>query len=166
MKDKLKIKNNGFTLVELLVVISIISILTVISLGSYTSVQIKARDAQRKSDLNAVSKALMLYFSDTGSLPSFSNTPSNGVLTFGDESIGLRSVDGGTIYMRKTPKDPKNLDEYIYAYNFSADGKKFNLYANLENKKDSQCNGAYVFNTKTYCYGISSPNTTVNVNLP
>ena len=157
-----KINNKkGFTLVELLVVISIISILTILSLASFKSVQIKARDAQIKSDLDNLKKALMLYFSDRGSFP-----PSNNVV-FGDKSTGLIDpTNASTIYMREIPIDPTNRGIYYYAYNVSVDLKKFNLYANLENKKDTQCSGSYIFGGTTYCYGITSPNTVVNVDLP
>ncbi len=144
----------GFTLVELLVVIAIISILTVVSLSSYTSAQIKARDSQRKSDLEAVSKALMMYYNDEGKFPDS--------FTFGDESVGFTGADG-IVYMRKTPIDPKDSPPYVYIYKRSLDEKSFNLFADLENKKDLQCKTTPLWNVngKTYCYGISSPNATV-----
>jgi len=143
---------NGFTLVELLVVIAIISILTIISLSSFTNAQVKARDAQRKSDLEQTSKALMLYYSDVGSFP---NLTSNRL--FGNSAVGFTGANG-IVYMRKTPLDPKNNGDYVYVY--KTDGKIFNLFANLENKKDSQCNGSYTISgvSGNFCYGISSPN--------
>lgn len=48
----------GFTLVELLVVVSIIAILAVIGLTIFTGVQKTARDAKRRADVEAISKAL------------------------------------------------------------------------------------------------------------
>lgn len=148
----------GFTLVELLVVIAIISILTVISASSYTSAQIKARDAQRKSDLDAVSKALMMYYNDTGVFPKTSD------LNFGNVSVGLMGADS-MVYMRQTPQDPKYSSDstYQYIYKVSSDYKKFNLFANLENKKDSQCRTTpYQVDGKSFCYGLSSSNTVVD----
>jgi prepilin-type N-terminal cleavage/methylation domain-containing protein len=145
-----KIKKTGFTLVELLVVIAIISILTIISVSSFRNAQIKARDAQRKSDLEQVSKALMLYYSDTGTFPASFN--------FGNENPGF--VVSGTIYMRKTPQDPKSPSS-VYVYR--TDGKSFNLFANLESTKDSQLNSGYwpsgVGIGVSYRYGVASPNT-------
>jgi len=153
MKDKLKIKKVGFTLVELLVVISIMGILTVISLASFTSAQIKSRDAQRKSDLDQSSKALMLYYADTGTFPEN--------FLFGNES-GFNGSDG-TIYMRKTPQDPKSPTT-VYVY--KTDGKSFNLFSNLENKKDSQCKETpYDIDGTDYCYGVASPNIIVDPSL-
>ena len=158
-KMKNKILNRlsfGFTLVELLVVITIIAILTGLSVSSYTSAQIKARDSQRKSDLDQISKALMLYYADTGVFPaSFS---------FGNSSTGFVG-NNGIIYMRQTPKDPRK--GYSYVYKVSVDLKQFNIFANLENRNDSQCQqdsnglGMYSVDGIKYCYGVSSPNTVV-----
>lgn len=151
---KLKNKNIfGFTLVELLVVISIIGILTMIGAVAYSGAQKKARDTQRKTELDALSKALMMYYNDNGVFPAldiFAN-PDNVLTGFG----------GGTVYMAKIPVDPKNSDPYTYSYRYKeVDGKVkiFYLFANLENTNDSQCNSAYKSKGTYYCYGISSPN--------
>lgn len=53
-----KTKNHGFTLVELLVVISIIAILAVVGITVFSGVQKSARDAKRKADINAIANAL------------------------------------------------------------------------------------------------------------
>ncbi len=47
----------GFTLVELLVVISIIAILSVIGITIYSGVQKNARDARRRGDIDSISNA-------------------------------------------------------------------------------------------------------------
>ena len=52
----------GFTLIELLVVISIIGLLSSVVLASLNTAREKARDARRKSDLNQIRTALLLYF--------------------------------------------------------------------------------------------------------
>lgn len=57
-------KKSGFTLVELLVVVSIISILAVVGLVIFFGTQSRARDATRKSDLKTISEALELSFND------------------------------------------------------------------------------------------------------
>lgn len=60
----------GFTLVELLVAISIIAILTAILLPNFMGAREKARDAQKIQDLNAVKNALRMYYNDNQIYPA------------------------------------------------------------------------------------------------
>jgi len=48
----------GFTLVELLIVISIIAVLSVVGLTAYSGVQQKARDTKRRADIDAIAKVM------------------------------------------------------------------------------------------------------------
>lgn len=71
MKNR-KIRNKkqyGFTLVELMVVVAIIAILTMIGVGGYATAMRRGRDARRKSDIQALSQALMLYRMDWAYFP-------------------------------------------------------------------------------------------------
>lgn len=56
----------GFTLLELLVVIGIISILVTMGFSSYSTAQKKARDAKRKGDIKAIQNSLEQYYSVCG----------------------------------------------------------------------------------------------------
>ncbi len=69
----LKNKQKGFTIVELLIVIVVIGILAAIVIVTFTGVQKKARDSDRKSDVNAISGLLEVYFADKGQYPTLSN---------------------------------------------------------------------------------------------
>src|SRR3989344_814117 len=63
-------KKSGFTLVELLVVISIIAILSAIGLTMYSVAQKSARIAKRIADLRSIQTALELYYNVNRSYPS------------------------------------------------------------------------------------------------
>lgn len=66
----------GFTLIELLVVIAVIGILSTIGLVSLNGAREKARDAKRISDLDIISKALIVYASDhDGKYPQVNDPP-------------------------------------------------------------------------------------------
>ncbi len=60
--------NLGFTLFELLVVISIIAIITAVGVASYSSAQKRARDARRKQDMQAIQKAFEQYYASNDSV--------------------------------------------------------------------------------------------------
>lgn len=75
-----KSKNSGFTLVELLVVITIIAILATIGLTIYTSAQKQAKDAKRRGDIDAIAKALETKKGTNSQYPQLSSTDfTNGI---------------------------------------------------------------------------------------
>jgi prepilin-type N-terminal cleavage/methylation domain-containing protein len=114
---KIRQSTAGFTMIELLVVSTIIIILTTIGLVSYRQVGYSARNGKRKADLETVRQALVLYRTDTGSYPS-GTTFSTMVTTISDY---LSTV---------TVTDPKNTTPYVYGY--SSNGVTFTLTTALE----------------------------------
>lgn len=72
-----KDKKRGFTLVELLVVVSIIGLLATIVLGSLSDARKKAKNATIRSHFSQLRIALELYHLDHGTYPnSMTLTPS------------------------------------------------------------------------------------------
>jgi len=61
----------GFTLVELLVVISIISLLSSITLSTLGKVRIKAIETTQLADFKTIEKSLESYFDDNGYYPPY-----------------------------------------------------------------------------------------------
>ncbi len=61
---------NGFTIVELLIVIVVIAILASISVVAYNGIQSRARDADRMNDLNVMKKGLALFHAENGYYPA------------------------------------------------------------------------------------------------
>jgi len=97
--NKTSYSNNlkGFTLVELIVVITIIGILATVGVGSYSNVLKTARDTKRKSDLRDIKTALDLYYFKHGTYRV------DGGAGYSDPKCGcgwLSRVDG--VYYRKS----------------------------------------------------------------
>jgi prepilin-type N-terminal cleavage/methylation domain-containing protein len=86
-------KQTGFTIVELLIVIVVIGILAAITIVAYNGIQQRGRDAQRKSDLVQIAKALELYRVDKGGYPSSTTGCASGSNGGG---MGWLNYDNGT----------------------------------------------------------------------
>ena len=63
---KLTKNQKGFTLLEILVVISIIGILIVLGAAAFSVAQQKGRDARRRGDLKAMQNAFEQYYAASG----------------------------------------------------------------------------------------------------
>src|SRR3989304_4722403 len=59
----------GFSLIELLVVITIIAALVAVALPNFLGARQRARDAKKKAELRELKSALRLYYNDFNSYP-------------------------------------------------------------------------------------------------
>lgn len=107
-------KTQGFTLIEILVVVTIIAIMTAVAVVSFSTFMKQSRDAKRKADLGQISAALEMYRSNNDTYPT----------------TGLTQLTAPTIYIQTVPTDPKS-SSYIYYYS-SATGTDYTLAAHLE----------------------------------
>jgi len=101
---KLRKKNQGFTLIEILVVIGIIAILAVIVLIAINPARQfqQARDTQRTSNVNAILNAIGQYVADNkGDLPS-------GITTTDSEIPAALCSDLVPTYLPALPTDPRS----------------------------------------------------------
>lgn len=68
--NNIRNKINGFSLVELLVVISIIAVLTAIVVVNFVGARERARDAQRIQDMSSLKNALRMYYNENQVYPT------------------------------------------------------------------------------------------------
>jgi general secretion pathway protein G len=141
--DKFKKSKNvtsGFTLIEILVVISIIAILTATAAVSYTNVQMKSRDGKRKSDIRAIQQALAVYYQDNGRYPPYDFVTPNELIDWCTyiSNGSLQQVKNAleSTYIKQMPKDPiYGGVPGDYFYKKTAKGH-YQLGAVLENTND------------------------------
>lgn len=149
MCEKFTMKSRGFTLIEVLVSATIISVLTAIGVVSYTNINKRSRDTKRKSDMEQIRSALEMYRADNGWYPS------TGAPYYTDASN--LSSDLVSSYMSAIPVDPKNASPSVYKYKATnpSGGKYYGycLSALLESEDPSDTCTPW----GTQNYGVKNP---------
>jgi len=128
--------NNGFTLLELLIVIIIIGLLALVIVPNLLSGPARARDSQRKADMRTIKTALESYYNDNNSYPT-----SLQVLT-----------EGTTPYLKTLPTDPKTKQVYVYTTTGNPPSN-YLLKVTLESSGDKEAKSG-----TTNIYELSSTN--------
>ncbi|MCR4329195.1 MAG: type II secretion system GspH family protein [Candidatus Roizmanbacteria bacterium] len=155
------IRNKGFTLMELLIVITLLGILSGLIFSMLRNASPAARDIKRKQDVEAVKKSLEIYYSDVEAYPTV--TSAMGMLWGGN----ISHPTAAKTYMQVLPRDPVSAMNYFYFV--SADKQSYKLYTCLENTSDSAYSASIGTVEGANCgvgcsgicnYGISSENTT------
>lgn len=132
----------GFSLIELLIVIAIVGVVSALLMANFVGIRQKARDSDRKSNVRQMQSALELYFADQNIYPIQDNTyGSNAWLnsTACLTSSSLTDVGNTATYMQLIPCDPGGVASWNNGnyYYFSDDGASYDLVACLENPNDS-----------------------------
>ena len=98
----------GFTLIEMLIVITIIAVLASMILVGMGGARVRARDTRRIADLHNVQNGLELYFSTNGHYPAADSWTA---LETDLQSVGIKHI----------PDDPLKSQHYQYGHNGSGD---------------------------------------------
>lgn len=139
-------KKQGFTFIEIILVVGLITMITMIGVGSYTTILKKGRDNRRKADLEEIRSALEMYRSANNVYPTSAPNPG---FPFGS-SFG----DGTNTYLQKAPQDPVYPRQTYY---YTTNGSDYTIATQLEGTStcssppaSSSCGTGYNCN---YCLG-------------
>jgi type II secretion system protein G len=70
---RIRTKQQGFTIVELLIVIVVIGILAALVITTFTGIQQKARNTERTTDIKAIHGQVEAYYAQNGKYPTLAN---------------------------------------------------------------------------------------------
>jgi prepilin-type N-terminal cleavage/methylation domain-containing protein len=136
----IKQNQQGFTLLEILVVLLIIGIFATISIVIVNSARKKGRDGQRKSDLSQIAKAYEMYNMYNGKyyIPGTGSSGlGNGWFNYEDGAAYAKSMAHGLEeieYFTEAPRDPSiSSANETPQYMVYQCGNGFYVYAKLEN---------------------------------
>ncbi len=104
----------AFSLLELVVSISILSILAAVALPRLTQHLAAARDARRLQDIKNVKQAIDQYFLDNRSYPALGTSGPGGWDVSSDGDFIPELVRSG--YLSGVPLDPLNTGSFWYSY--------------------------------------------------
>jgi general secretion pathway protein G len=125
------LKSRGFTLLELMIVISILVILALIAMGQYNRTVLAAKEATLREDLYTMRKMIDQYAADKGKLPqSLDDLKAAGYIhdipidpmtdapdwqtEFGDD-VGSPDSSQGVVNVRSSSSDMDALGEKRYS---------------------------------------------------
>ncbi len=138
-------RNSGFTLVELIIVITLIVVLSIISISYLRSQIFKGNDARRKADINRIKVAVEEYEKDKNCYP--------------DPSLVVCNPGNGLVpYLSKIPCDPIKNTSYNYENSGGSCPSWYRIYTNLDNSNDS--NGFFVTGSPNAPEMVSGSNPT------
>ena len=157
---KNKQKKQGFSLIEVMIVVTILAVLFIIAAAMLGTQMAKGRDARRKTDLEKIKKAFEDYASDRSQYPPI------GILN----NCGDASATALSGYLTEIPCDPYDNSPYLYVPfpDFTDTTGGFRVYAQLEVDTDPVigtlgCNlgigcgipATIVASPEEYNYGVS-----------
>jgi general secretion pathway protein G len=153
MKQIKKGVQSGFSLIEILIVVTIISLLVSIAAVSYGSFVKQSRDAKRKTDIEQVRAAIEMYKSFNNVYPTPDVSGSNNGMPFGSGGIS----DATSTYLSKLPLDPKTSSGYTYFYTTANNNLDYTVCAYLEGGGTTVANTTCITGASPQCNYCMGP---------
>lgn len=110
----LKKRNQGFTIVELLIVIVVIGILALLVITTYSGIQQKARNNTRQANLNAIQTQLEIFYQNQGYYPSRADMNDSTWLKANMKNLDVNALSDPSSGGNKTFVDTAAAKVYAY----------------------------------------------------
>ena len=119
---KVKQKTNGFTIVELLIVVVVIAILAAITIVSFNGISARAKYSVMQQDVASINKAIMSFHAEKGYYPSASANS-------GNTGTNLNSIESQLVpaYISKLPSFSGSASEGYYVYIWGDNGVSYKI---------------------------------------
>jgi len=130
-------KQQGFTIVELLIVIVVIGILAALVVTTFTGIQRRARDTERETDVKAIHGQVEAYYAQNGRYPTLANLND---ATF--RSANMKGLDAEAL------KDPKGSGSTLAAGTGSATQYGYDVTPSGCDNTATDCTGYTLTATK------------------
>lgn len=140
----------GFTIIELIVAISVIAILAGIVTVSYVGIQRQSRDTERDGDITKIKVALQKYYADNSTYPDVCPGGHNAGCPVSNLQLVLSP------YLDTIPHDPRWAENSSDDYQYIRGNLNTNAYGLRVNYEDSgACKTGK--NIDQYWWGTSFP---------
>jgi len=138
VKQTNTLKQFGFTIVELLIVIVVIAILAAIVIVAYNGIQTRAKDTRKQSDIKQVQKLVEAYNAEHGEYPVTAANITIGapttVRTDDNCSVGTSTADWVPGLASRLPQSENNPNKGVMGnssgcYMYASDGVRYIISA-------------------------------------
>lgn len=126
-------KKHSFTIIELAIIATTVAMFAGIAIAYFDSVTVYSRDSKRKTDIDAIRKALLVQSSMGSKMYPIQNNWCCIGAEGTDKCSNLESALNG--YISKMPRDPSYAAGSMancYMYKTNSKGDAFSLYTSLE----------------------------------
>jgi len=143
LAQKFKKSRRGFTLMELLVVVTVLGVLSSGAVIGFEKIKASSRDDKRISDLAIIKTALNIYYMENDKYPVSDGNPPR--VKIGGNGHWSKDFAEALVpkYIGKLPADPlysKIGDEVLYVYRVDGvDKSSYTICAKMEEKSDYPC---------------------------
>lgn len=141
---------------ELLITVSIISILISIGIASYATINKQSRDTKRKGDIEQIRAALEMYRATNGSYPSSGSGSWVVASSASDATVGLTPLLVST-YIPVVPQDPKSAQNYMYIATNASGGSYYGYCLSTSMESENPPDTCTATLPTGHTYGLKNP---------